>query len=252
MKLNYVPLLQVQRDLYQMPRGFERFREYLRTMIDDQTGDLKLPLVGMNPMGKEHLPIFLDRLLALDADSEATRVTAEAQAALSDIPGEFRVTTVVSDDLMGGWTNRYANEFGYRFGGKAFYKRGWITALLWTSESYTLEQVGEEVRTCIYRLAYIQQHGYARTLNEMLSQEGYAMAMAGAITPTLDDDDLAYTRQVLTSYLDQTGEPTLIAALFGDEAARALGYTPLGLSPRAGFALALREAKLSENSRQRK
>jgi len=32
MKLEYVPLLQVQRDLYKMPRGFERFREYIKTM----------------------------------------------------------------------------------------------------------------------------------------------------------------------------------------------------------------------------
>jgi hypothetical protein len=30
----------------------------------------------------------------------------------------------------------------------------------------------------------------------------------------------------------------LIAALFGDAAARELGYQPLGLSPRAGLALA--------------
>lgn len=33
MNLEYVPLLQVQRDLYKLPRGFERFREYLRTML---------------------------------------------------------------------------------------------------------------------------------------------------------------------------------------------------------------------------
>jgi hypothetical protein len=244
MKLEYVPLLQVQRDLYQMPRGFDRFREYLSTMIEPETGDLKLPLVAMNPMGKDHLPVFLDRLLALDADGEAARAAAEAEENLSNRPGEFRVTTVVSDDLMGGWTNRYASEFGYRFGGKPYYKRGWIAALLWTSETYTLERVHEEVLSCIYRLAHIQQHGYAHTLGEMMAQEGYAMAMAGATTPTLDDDDLAYTRTVLAPYLDQTGEPTLIAALFGDPGAHELGYTPLGLSPRAGFALALHDTKI--------
>ena len=243
MRLDYVPLLQVQRDLYAMPRGFDRFREYLRTMIDDETGDLKLPLVGMNPMGKDHLPIFLDGLLALDADGEAAHATAEAATTLTNVPGEFHVTSVVSDDLLGGWTNRYASEFRYRFGGQAFYKRGWIAALLWTSETYTLERVIEEVRTCIYRLAYIQHHGYARTLREMLAQEGYAMNSAGATTPTLDAEDLAYTQTVLAPYLDQTGEPTLIAALFGDPGARELGYTPLGLSPRAGFALALYRAQ---------
>ena len=244
MNLTYVPLLQVQRDLYAMPRGFERFRHYLRTMLDDETGDLKLPLVGMNPMGKEHLPIFLDQLMALNADGEAVHATTDAALRRLDVPGTWRVTTVVSDDLLGGWTNRYASEFSYRFRGKPLYKRGWIAVLLWTSEIYRPDLVRIEVLTAIYRLAHIQQHGYARTLAEMLAQEGYAMTMAGASTPTLEHDDLVYTQQVLVPYLDQTGEPTLIAALFGDEAARALGYTPLGLSPRAGFALALHEAKL--------
>ena len=243
MKLTYLPLLQIQRDLYAMPRGFDRFREYLRTMVDDATGDLKLPLVAMNPMAKDHLLPYLDQLLALDADGAAAQATADAEATLLDVPGAFQLATVVSDDLIGGWTNRTASEFSYRFRGKAYHKRGWTTPLLWTSETPTLASIGEEVRTCIYRLAYIQQHGYAQTLGEMLAQEGYAMAIAGATTPTLDAEDLAYTRAVHSEHRQATGEPTQIAALFGDEAARELGYTPLGLSPRAGFALALHEAK---------
>lgn len=51
MKLEFVPLLQVQRDLYRMPRGMERFRAYIQTMVDPETKDLQLPLVAMNPMG---------------------------------------------------------------------------------------------------------------------------------------------------------------------------------------------------------
>lgn len=31
MTLTHLPLLQVQRDLYALPRGMERFREYIRT-----------------------------------------------------------------------------------------------------------------------------------------------------------------------------------------------------------------------------
>jgi hypothetical protein len=38
--------------------------------------------------------------------------------------------------------------------------------------------------------------------------------------------------------MSATDHATLIAALFGDAAARELGYRPLGLSPRAGVALA--------------
>jgi len=108
MKLEYVPLLKVQRDLYELPRGMERFREYIRTMSDAVSGDLKLPLVAMNPMGKDHLPPFLDHLLAIDADGVAARALAEADTALAEEPGEYRACLVVADDLKGGWTNRYA------------------------------------------------------------------------------------------------------------------------------------------------
>lgn len=243
MNFEYVPLLQVQRELYSLPRGFERFREYLRTMVDAGTGDLKLPLSAMNPMGKDHLPRFLDTLLGMDAEREAARAAAEAQSTLQAEPGGYKVCLVVSDDLVGGWTNRYTSEFGCRFRQKAYYKRGWIVGLLWTSETYALPQIREEVLMCIYRAAYIQRHGYARSLGEMLAQEGDAMARAGSTAPALDGDDLAYTREVLASYLQKTDHPTLLAALYGDTAARQLGYEPLGLSPRAGLALALANAK---------
>jgi hypothetical protein len=43
MKLEHVPLLKIQRELYGIPRGFERFRAYLKTMIDAETRDLALP-----------------------------------------------------------------------------------------------------------------------------------------------------------------------------------------------------------------
>ncbi len=134
----------------------------------------------------------------------------------------------------------------YRFRQKAYYKRGWVAGILWTSEAYTPQQVREEVQLCLFRAAYIRRHGYARTLDEMLSQESYAMRMAGSTAPTLDPDDLAYTREVLASYLDKTDMPILIAVLYGDAAARQLGYPPLGLSPRAGLALALDNAKNDE------
>jgi len=243
MNVEYIPLLQVQREVYELPRGFERFREYLRTMVDPGAGDLKLPLAAMNPMGKDHLPGFLDSLLDMDADGEAARAAAEAESQLRQEPGRYKVCIVVSDDLMGGWTNRYTSELTHRFSPSAYYKRGWIVGVLWTSETYSPERVREEMMMSIFRAAYIQRHGVARMLGDMLAQEGYAMKMAGSSGPTLDGDDLVYTREVLASYLRNSDRPTLIAALYGDSAARELGYPPLGLSPNAGFALALDNAR---------
>jgi hypothetical protein len=232
MKLEFAPLLQVQRNLYRLPRGMERFRAYLQTMVDPETKDIQLPLSPMNPMGKDHVPALLDEYLAFDADGLAARAVADAESRLSNVEGEFKVALVIVDDAMGGWTNRYSSELNARSGSKPFHKRGWIVGTC------------EETLTAVYRAARIQQHGFAVTLREIMAQEGYAMAMAGCSKPALGDDELEYAREVIAPNLDSKDYPTIITSLFGDVAAAALGYAPLGLSERAGFALALRDASI--------
>jgi hypothetical protein len=69
------------------------------------------------------------------------------------------------------------------------------------------------------------------------------MALAGCSGPTLDAEDIAYTREVLSPYLDADDMRTCIECLFGDAAARTLGFTPRGLTPWAGLALALHDAR---------
>jgi hypothetical protein len=258
MNLDYVPLIPVMRELHRLPRNMERFRQYLRTIFprDDQADQL-LPLLAMNPMGKDHVTALLDALLALDADGIGARATAEAAAALSDLPGDFKVGIVIADDLMGGWTNRYADEFTYRFGpdhlrGRTdaprrprWLKDFWIMAVLWSSEPATEEAVRLAVLTAAYRMAYVQQHGYPRTLREMLAQEGGVMTRAGCSGPVLDAEDIAYTREVLAPFLDVRDMRTCIECLFGDAPGWTLNFTPRGLSPWAGLALALHDARLA-------
>lgn len=241
MPLSFLPLLRVQRDLYAMPRGMERFREYIRTMTDSETGDLALPLVAMNPMGKDHIPALLDEYMALGAETIAAKAIDSASREIT-FTREYRVGLVVSDDLKGGWTNRWASEFSHRFESRAFNRRGFITGILWTSEPASATHVRETILTSIHRAAYLESHPYPTTLRGMIEQEGYAMARAGCTTPRLEDDDLEYTRTVIKPHLDATDRATVIACLFGDTAANALGYPPRGLSDRAGFALALHDA----------
>ena len=249
MNIEYVRLFQVQRDLHAIPRGMGRFRQYLRTISPDGS-NLELPSLGiMNPMGKDHVTALLDALLAMDADGIAARAVAEAAAELADEPGEFKATLVIADDLMGGWTNRYATEFNLRFPAQVFPRRprwlkhDWITGLLWSSEPASERAVREGILTAIYRMAYFQGHGVARTLRDMLVQEGHVMARAGCAGPVLDAEDIEYTRQVLIPYLDANDMRTCIECLFGDAAGRTLGFTPRGLSPWAGLALALHDAR---------
>lgn len=244
MKLEFVPLLQLQRDLYRVPQGQERFRAYLETMLNTDASDIELPpLAIMNPMGKDHIPALLDTLLALNADAVAAQTLAEVADSFEPDSGSFKLGLVVADDLGGGWTNRYTSEFSTRFELANSLKRSWLSGILWTSEVPSIQQVREVTLTTLYRAAYIQRHGLALTLQEMLNQEGYAMAMAGCQCPNLHGDDLAYTREVIAPHLAARDYPTLIPCLFGDGAAQALGYRPQGLSERAGLALALHQAK---------
>ena len=242
MHLTFVPLLQVQRDLYALPRGMERFREYIKTMTDAESGDLALPLVAMNPMGKDHVPALIDDYLALGAEEIAAEAVNDA-AAKAQVDVGFKVALVVSDDLKGGWTNRWASEFSHRIEEAAIRKRGWLVGVLWTSEPASAQHVRDAVLTSIYRAEYLQTHAVPQTLAGMLEQEGHAMARAGCQTPALDDDDLAYTRSVIAPHLQARDRATVIACLFGDRAAAALGYPPQGLSDRAGLALALSQAR---------
>ncbi|HEY1013934.1 MAG TPA: hypothetical protein VGE07_14580, partial [Herpetosiphonaceae bacterium] len=94
----------------------------------------------------------------------------------------------------------------------------------------------------LFRAAHVLRHGPARTLRQLLAQEGAALAAAGCSSPALDDEDLAYTAAVLEPLLERDDHPTLLACLLGDAAARALGYPPQGLSDGAGLALALHQA----------
>jgi hypothetical protein len=253
MNLEYVPLLQVARGLHALPRNYDRFRQYLRTIVSKDGTGLELPpLLLMNPMGKDHVTALLDALLALDADGIAARAAAEASRRLADEPGDCKAALVVADDLMGGWTNRYAAEFSLSFpeGGRSqgewprWAKHFWVTGVLWGSEPASERAVREAILTAAYRAAYWQKHGPARTLRDRLAQEGHVLAMAGCAGPVLDEEDIAYTREVLAPYLDATDMRTAVECLFGDDAGRTLGFTPRGLSPWAGLALALHDARV--------
>jgi hypothetical protein len=251
MQVHYVPLLPLQRQFQDMPRDRSRFRAYLREVLNaDGTGPERAPLLRANPMAREHVTALLDALLALDADGVAARTAQEAAAVYEHLPGEYDVGLVVVDDLRGGWTNRYAAEYTMRFESgpppeprpRWMTGRPWIYGSLWSSEPANAELVRAAIATAIHRLTYVQQHGRAPTLRARLAQEGHVLAAAGCTAPNLDADDLAYTREVLSPFLDAEDQRTTIECCFGDAASRTLGLSPQGLSPWAGLALARHDA----------
>ncbi|WZP00049.1 hypothetical protein EP7_001666 [Isosphaeraceae bacterium EP7] len=244
MRLEFVPLLAMQRELYRIPRGLDRFRAYLRMMQGDDRNDSRVaPLVALNPMARDYVAVLIDAFLDLGAEELAFEAAAEASAQLNDVNGEYKVGLVIADDLGGGWTNRYASEYAWASKSPAALRCGWISGVLWSSEPASERAVREAVLIPLYRSAYAHRHGPARTLRDFLDQEGSSMASAGCDAPSLDADDLDYTRQVLEPDLGESLPRTIMECLYGDEAGRTLGFTPRGLSHRAGLAVALHHAR---------
>jgi hypothetical protein len=223
--IHYIPLVRVMRDLHDLPRGYERFQQYLDTVLREDRSDVELlPLLAMNPMGREHVSAHLDELLAIDADSVAAAALLNLEPELADVPGDYRAGLVVVDDVRGGWTNRYDYEMRFRFGvdrlkGRPT-RRNWIIGLLFVSEEVSAERVRQAIRAATLRIAYVHRHGHAATLRQMLAQEGWTMARAGCTEPALDADDLAYTREVLTPFLESEDLPTQMVCLLGLPASR--------------------------------
>ncbi|MFD3165330.1 hypothetical protein [Herpetosiphon sp. NSE202] len=254
MQLDYVSLLSIQRQLMSIPRGSDRFEQYLKTLLDDQQRELALaPLVMINPMAKDHVARILDQLIAFDADTIGAQTCQALSQALTSVQGNFKAALVVVDDAHGAGTNRYSYEYELRFGVARLRQRStqsqrqvWVTGILWTSETVDAAAIRVALASAAYRVAYMQAHGYPQTLGEMLRQEGWVLAQAGSQQPTLDPDDLEYTRAILEPQLDQLQVddlPNTMSYVFGDQAGHSLGYRAQGLSPWAGIALALHDAR---------
>jgi hypothetical protein len=246
MKFELVPILEKLRDLYLIPRGPGRFGAYIDLAVGgaQATADVALPpLVTANPMAKEHALEFVESWISLGAEEVAKTVLEEANARLKSV--EFSRTVKVGlsvlDDLKGGWTNRTFNDAARFKVGETLEKTGWLSVPLWTSEMPRLEELRAVVLESVFRAAFVVQHGDPKSLREMIQQEGLVAAFASR-SLEFDREDLEYSRAVIEPHLESTHQPTVIACLYGDDAAKELGYPPLGLSKNTGFQIALADA----------
>ena len=234
--IEVLPLLTAQRRLLDTARGFARFRDYLATMLDAD-GEIALPLAAFNPMSKAHVAAHLDTLLALDAEAVLRDHLVSGLARLAVPTGRWRAGLVVVDDAQGGWTDRYLTDADHWFGALGEIKRGFLVVYSWTGDPVTLAGLRAEALGALYRTLFKARHGTPTTLRGMLTLAGLTARFA-ELTYPLDDAALAASRKVLATHLDTTSFPIQFACLYGDAAAAAVGYPPLGVPPHGGFAVA--------------
>ena len=242
LQIDFVPVLGAQRALHDVPRGWDRFQQYLQTMTGGGD-DIILPLGLMNPMGKPHVAERLDELIALGAEEEAADAAFEARERLAHVDDHIKVALVMADDAQGGWTDRHYSEILHRFKNKGELKRDWATVVMWSGESPPLQKIRSETLAAIYRALYQRRFGFPTTLEQMLRQEGLTGHFAEGDGPTLSAAEFSDLRTTIAPYRDSEDLALIFSCLYGDEAAERFGYRPLGLPSHAGYALARTEAE---------
>jgi hypothetical protein len=107
--------------------------------------------------------------------------------------------------------------------------RGRNEILFWQGEDVGEDAVRATAAADVVRAVWANRYGIPATVKDAVAQEGLALALAGM--GGRFDDDAAATFDVLA---DDTTLSSMVAFLLGDDAAEAMGFTPVGLGPRVG------------------
>ncbi len=250
MKFELLPVLDKMVELYQHPATFERFKQYLKLLSGDTNNDLELPIGAYNPMGKEHVLHKIEHMRSLKTEQLAAEIIGELNKTITDLHGDdvFKVILCLSDDLKGGWTNRYTSDYDSKFKLNALVTRKFCTPIFWTGEEiYDSTILSRTAEYCCRTVCWLQ-HPKPETLEEHVLQESRVADMmkkivicpGGPPEPVPHDIASFYeANKTSTNYL------AIFNFLYGDEAAASLGYQPLGISEAfAGYKFATALAAL--------
>ena len=213
------PTLAFMADVYRLTAeggpASPRFRAYV------EAGAERVPVHGYNPMTSKDVLPTIEALLVIEAEAclgAAANRVAVALGFTDDVAMHLTVAT------PGMWTDRLATEVEHRL-----LLRDPGGVLHWFDEPVLAEQLDAAVTAQTVRLVSCHRHGPPTTLTDAVAQEGAALARAG--DPGALDAAAAEALAVLG---DDTGLPTMVAFLYGDDAAVTMGFSPLGLGPHAG------------------
>jgi len=239
MEFQIKPVLRQMHELYDLPRGPERFDRYLFMLQGHTKGNMILPIGGYNPMGKVHVKQRIQELISLDAEAILENHLASVNAVVNNLQPDitYHVVINVSDDLGGAWTDRYASGYKHTFDFGAIAKRKFCTPHFWTSdERYTEELIINRTQAAVYRTIHFLQNGKPKTLWDHVQQEVF---VAKEI-PTAQPAALKYPKTVLEFYEAHkfSDDYNLILNFsYGYKASKQLDYQTFSHSEFTGFQL---------------
>ena len=249
MKIELIPILAKLRAIYDQPGAMDRYNQYVKLMTEDY-GEL-LPLGDFSPMGLKQKQ-YLSELIDLGAEDFGEEICATTSTELT-LANNYRLMLVVLDEPRNGWTQRYLTEASWRINalpslgatgrGLPDDRRQWVPVQLWTTNDSleysppSFEYLKQQIRAAIFRAQWKAANGVPLTLLELLNQEGAAMKFSGEEV-AISKINLENIKQTLISLYPATAFPILFSAMYGDDASQTVGYTPVGVPSRGGFAFA--------------
>lgn len=225
MEFEVIPVIDKVLELYRMPLTPDRFRHYLMLLHDDTSSNLSLPLGGYNPMAKEHA---LDQLLilkGLGAEDIAAEALKEVNTPMlhQHTDTVIRLAINLSDDLQGGWTNRYTSGYDSKFRINALLSRNFCTPVFWTGETFTKDMIRQRVLEYAWRTVYRQTHEAPVTLEEHIAQERFVATHAPADTaPGLRS--VAAAENMYRQHRHSADYHTIFNFLYGSKASASLEF----------------------------
>ncbi|MBD8498429.1 DUF2268 domain-containing protein [Paenibacillus arenosi] len=263
MNIQWIDTMTQYQEIYQLP--MEKRRDYFRYKMmgpfEDMWSTIQVPLKPATEGGYDVvMACEMMGILALNEDErglaavdmiKASQAEQTLQRSLQECVryAEQAELRVAREKLIAGMyfgnPEKLKPHNGYSgFGGIP----GYIQLYIYPNE-YNLKRlpalIAHEFHHNI-RFSYFNwSHGDV-TLGEYMIIEGLAESFAAAMygeeligpwVTSLDEDDLAYSIEVMRTVLGNKGFDGISGYMFGDEVAKAQGYTPVGMSYGAGYAV---------------
>lgn len=230
------PILSEMKDMYSKPISGSRFQEYLFKLQGNTKGELILPIMGFNPMAKEHVLLKLEELEELNAEVIMQDAIHEVNLLFDTrILEDILVVLNVADDLKGAWTNFYTTDFESKFNRHALTKRNFCAPYFWTSETYSSELIKCRTKAYLLRSIYAKANPKPTRLMDYVEQEKYVAKYVSPDGKNKDNNQFEFIDSFYKSNKQSEQYDLIFNFFYGDEASVSLAYTPYGNDGVCGF-----------------
>lgn len=229
MLFKLLPVIDVMISFYQLPLTPDRFQQYLKMLEGGKKGDLLFPISGFNPMAKGHVLDKLNELKTIGAEDLMEDAIKKINWKFaSQYKGkQFNLALNLSDDLKGGWTNRFTSDYDSKFRINGLINRNFCVPVFWSSEPVTKDIVRNRATEYMLRTIYRIDHSIPLTLEDHLVQENFVaneMERLGNVPA----DRSVRNEKLYNQHKNSSEYAVIFNFFYGDAASESLSFKTFG------------------------